>query len=113
MDKIDVVELRADDATHVDGILELRNAIRDHEAPWLLPATAGTVRGWMQHGWDLEPGRYFGGLVDDRLVALGVVNTSEWDNLDLAWLGLSVHPGARGQGHGRAIVDHSEQVALR
>jgi GNAT superfamily N-acetyltransferase len=113
MHNIDVVELSADAPAHVEGIVELRNAIREHEATWALPVTVGTIQGWMRHGWDLEPGRYIGGFHGDRLVALGVVHTSEWDNLDLAWLDTSVHPAARGNGHGRAMADHVEQLALR
>ena len=113
MDEMDIVELSPDEPAHVEGIVELRNAIRDDEAPWLLPTTAGTIQGWMRHGWDLEPGRWFGGFVDGRLVAQGAVNTSEWDNLDLAWLGLAVHPEARKQGHGRTMADHVEHVALQ
>jgi GNAT superfamily N-acetyltransferase len=109
---MNIVELSADDSGHVEGIAELRNAIGEHEAPWMIPSTPHQVASWMRHGWDLEPGRYFGRFVDDRLVALGQVSTSEWDNLDLAWLGCSVHPDARKQGHGRAMADHVEAVAL-
>ena len=113
MDTMDVLELSADDLAHVEGIVELRNAIQEHEAPWMIPSIPSQVQGWMRHGWDLEPGRYFGGFVGDRLVALGMVNTSEWDNLDLAWLGVSVHPEARKHGHGNAMADHVEGVALQ
>ncbi len=113
MDTMEIAELTADNPDHVEGIVELRNAIREHEAPWLILSTPSQVQGWMRHGWDLEPGRHFGGFVGGRLAALGVVNTSEWDNLDLAWLSCAVHPDARKQGHGNAMADHVEGVALQ
>ena len=106
-----ITELSADDASHVDGIVALRNAVREHEAPWTFPATATSVQGAMRHGWDLEPGRWFGGFADGRVAAVGIVNTSEWDNLDLAWLDLTVHPDFRGRGHGSAMYEHIERVA--
>jgi GNAT superfamily N-acetyltransferase len=108
---MDIVELSADDPDHLGALVEMRNATRDHEAPWMLPATAESVRGYMLYGWDLEVGKPFGGFVDGRLVAHGVVNTSEWDNLDLAWNGVSVHPDARGRGYGRTMLTHVEQVS--
>jgi GNAT superfamily N-acetyltransferase len=109
---MDIAELSADDLPHLRSIVEVKNAIRDHEARWLHPSTVKTVEGFMRYGWDLEAGRHFGGFVDDRLVALGVVNTSEWDNHDLAWLEVKVHPEARGHGHGRSMLEHVEAVAV-
>ena len=109
---MDILELSADEPGHVQGVVELRNAVREHDAPWLHPTTPESLQGWMRYGWDLEVGRMFGGFVDGRIVATGVVNTSEWDNLDLAWLGLTVHPDARGRGHGREMLEHVERTAL-
>ena len=108
---MDIVELSADDLDQVRGVVELRNAMRSHESPWMLPSTVESVVGWMRYGWDLEVGRPFGGYVDGRLVAHGVVNTSEWDNLDLAWTGVTVHPDARKRGYGRAMLAHVEKVS--
>ena len=110
---MEIIELSADEPAHVAGIVDLRNAMRTHESPWTLPATVESVEGYMRHGWDLEPGRAFGGLVDGRLAVHGEVNTTEWDNLDLAWLGLSVHPETRGRGLGKAMLHHIEDVAAR
>ena len=108
---MDIAELSADDLGHVEGLVALRNAVNAEEAPWVHPATVRWMQGVMRYGWDLEPGRYFGGFVDGRLVAEGAVHTSEWDNLDLAWLDLKVHPEVRGRGHGTSMRDHLEEVA--
>ena len=74
---MEYIELSAVDPDHVAGIVDLRNAARDHEAPWTLPATVETVEGWMRYGWDLEPGRHVGGFEGSRLAVHGVVNTSD------------------------------------
>ena len=108
-----IIELNADEPAHVEGRGELHDAMRAHEAPWTLPAAPEAVAGYMRHGWDLEPGRHFGAFSGGRLVAHGVVNTSEWDNRDLAWLGVEVHPDARGRGHGTRMLQHVEAVAAQ
>jgi GNAT superfamily N-acetyltransferase len=107
----DIVQLSPDEPAHLVGAAELENAIRDHEAPWQLPTTAEVVEGYWRYGWDLETARRFGLMVDGRLVAHGAVNTSEWDNPELAWLGVTVHPEARGRGLGRAVLEHVERTA--
>ncbi len=109
---MDIAELSADDLDHVEGQVALRNAVCRAESPWVHPMTVSKMQGIMRYGWDLEVGRHFGGFVGGRMVALGVVHTSEWDNLDLAWLDLRVHPDSRGRGHGLAMQEHLEQVAL-
>jgi GNAT superfamily N-acetyltransferase len=39
------------------------------------------------------------------------VETGEWDNRDLAWLELVVHPGCRRQGHGTSLLEGLLEVA--
>lgn len=108
---MEIVELSPEEPAHLEGAAALANAVRDHEAPWQLPTTPQVVEGYWRYGWDLEPGRQFGGFADGRLVAHGAVNTTEWDNPDLAWLGVTIHPEVRGGGLGQAMVDHVEAVA--
>ena len=108
---MDIVELDADNRDHVEAATEVRNTVASKDAPWVQQATLRSMQGMMKYGWDLEPGRYFGGFEGDRMVAFAAVHTTEWDNLALAWLELQVHPDARGRGHARSMRDHVEQVA--
>ena len=58
----------------------------------------------MRHGWDGEVGRYFlayrpgASEPSDR----AAVHTTDYDNLDLAWLGVAIHPEQRRRGYGNA-----------
>ena len=60
----------------------------------------------MRYGWDGELARSFLVTGDDgEPVGFAQFDTSEWDNLELAWLDLVIHPDHRRQGHGTAALD--------
>ena len=105
---MDIVELAPDDLDLelVAQAVELENAVREVDSPWVHPSTVRELEGRIRFGWDLEVGRHFLGLTGDRVVASGVLNTSEWDNRDLAWLDLVVHPELRRQGLGSDLYAH-------
>lgn len=112
---MEITELPAEDLDRrpglVDELVDLQNAGHAVDAPWVHPTTPTTVRGFFHYGWDLEPGRHFVGRSDGRLAALGAVHTSDWDNLDLAWLEVTVHPELRSRGLGSLMADHMCAVA--
>jgi GNAT superfamily N-acetyltransferase len=101
-----LTDLEPDDLALMASAVDLENAVREADSPWQHPASVEGLRGRIRYGWDLEPGRHVAGTVDGRVVALGVVSTSEWDNRDLAWLGVGVHPDVRRQGLGRVMFEH-------
>ena len=72
-------------------------------APWWHPTTVYRQTMLMRHGWDGEVGRHFL-LHADGEVALGraAVHSSDYDNLDAAWVELSIHPEQRRRGYGTA-----------
>ncbi|MGZ5403201.1 MAG: GNAT family N-acetyltransferase [Nocardioides sp.] len=98
-------EFGPDDADAITAFVEIENARIAADSPWQHPLTPYRQEMWMRYGWDGEPVRCF--LVsdhDDEPVGTARINTAEWDNLELAWLGLSIHPDHRRQGHGSAAV---------
>src|SRR4051794_14450796 len=101
-----LTDLEPDDLALVASAVDLENAVRKVDSPWEHPATVEDLRGRIKYGWDLEPGRHVAGTVEGRVVAMGMVATSEWDNRDLAWLGVAVHPDVRREGLGRAMLEH-------
>jgi GNAT superfamily N-acetyltransferase len=107
---MDIEELHPSDLDAVAQAVELENAVHATDSPWAHPSTVSELVSRITYGWDLEPGRHFLGRVKGRPVALGVVSVSEWDNLDLAWLDLVVHPELRRQGHGTTMFGHLTEV---
>jgi GNAT superfamily N-acetyltransferase len=109
-----VVELREfgrDDEASIDLYVDIDNACRI-DAPWVRVATPYRQRMAMTHGWDGEVGRYFLAYPEgaDRPVGVLQIQTPEYDNLDLAWLHLSVRPDARRQGYGTAMMERALDV---
>ena len=65
----------------------------------------------MRHGWDGEVGRYFLVHADgvDEPVGRAGLYTGEYDNLDLAWVDLGIHPDHRRRGYGTAACAWSSR----
>ncbi|MFC6285112.1 GNAT family N-acetyltransferase [Nocardioides sp. GCM10027113] len=104
-------ELGPDDAVAVHAFVTVENAVRAHDAPWQHPDTPFRREMTMRHGWDGEVGRHFLWLAEGAPVGTVVVETSEWDNRDLAWLHVAIHPDHRRRGHGTAALEAAFDVA--
>lgn len=110
---MEIIALDPDDAAGLARWVELRNAGEALDAPDQRPTTARREQGRFRHGWDGEPTHPFLGLVDGEAVAGGSIATSEYDNLDLAWLEVRVHPDHRRRGHGSAMLAFLDDEATR
>jgi len=112
---VDITELRLDDEHAFDGVIDelvaLSNAAMAVDFPWGHPWTPHALETMMRYGFDLEAGRHFMARKDGELVAAGTVHTTEWDNHDLAWLELRVHPERRRHRIGSELLGHLESVA--
>jgi RimJ/RimL family protein N-acetyltransferase len=108
-------EINADDQTSVEAVVAIDNACLV-DAPWRPPNTVHRQTMIMRNGWDGEPGRYFLVYADDVAEPVGRVGlyTSEYDNLDQAWVDLSIHPDHRRRGYGtaamRAVFDVAREM---
>ncbi|MGZ8738866.1 MAG: GNAT family N-acetyltransferase [Nocardioides sp.] len=100
-------EFGPDDATAVRSFVDVKNAGRDVDAPWRHLETPYRFEMEMRHGWDGEVSRYFLAEAGGEAVGGLEVATSEYDNLDLAWLGIDVHPAHRRRGYGTALLEAS------
>jgi GNAT superfamily N-acetyltransferase len=95
-----------DDSDGVAAYAEIVSAARSVDSPWLPPMTPKRAEGRLRHGWDGEVEIPYLAVVDGTAAAVGTVATSEYDNLQLAWLGLVVHPEHRRRGYGSATLEH-------
>ncbi len=94
-----------DDADAVRRAAELKEAVRSFDEPWMHPITPAKVEGDLHYGWDGEPSVGFLVTVDGVDVATASYETTAYDNLHVAWLGLEVHPDHRRRGHGSAVLE--------
>jgi GNAT superfamily N-acetyltransferase len=106
-------EFGPDDAAAVAAFVEVENAVRTADSPWRHPRTPRGTEMALRHGWDGEPDRAF--LVEDGGLPVGTASlgASEWDNLDLAWLDLAVHPDHRRRGLGSHVLVELHAECLR
>lgn len=93
-------EFSPDDAGQIAAAVGIENAVATVDSPWRHPITEYRFEMNMRHGWDGEPARQFLVAEAGEPVGLASLSTSEWDNLDLAWLDLVVHPDHRRRGAG-------------
>ena len=105
-----LTEYVADDTEAVETGRAIINATRAFETPWLPAVSAHRRQMQVRIGWDGPPDRHFLASVDGVPVAVAQVETGEWDNRDLAWLGLTVHPECRGRGHGSELLERLMHV---
>ena len=80
------------------------------DAPWWHPHTVHRQTMLMRHGWDGEVGRHFLLRADGQVVGRAAVHSSDYDNLDAAWVELSVHPDLRRRGYGAAGMQQAFDV---
>jgi GNAT superfamily N-acetyltransferase len=108
---MEIAEYTAEDLGTVQDVVEINNAFARVEAPWSHPST---VRIWIAmtlHGWDGETPRRFVAREDGVVVGHGSFWASDWDNTDLAWLDVIVHPDRRRHGVGSALLAHLLDLA--
>jgi GNAT superfamily N-acetyltransferase len=103
-------EFGPDDRAAIGTFVAIENAVSAADSPWEHQTTPYRREMVMRHGWDGEVGRHFLADVGGRPVGGLVVNTSEYDNLELAWLDVFVHPDHRRRGHGTAALEAAYDV---
>lgn len=108
---MDVREFGPDDTASLRAFADLENAVSAVDSPWRHPETPYRQEMRMRYGWDGEVGRYFLACADGEPVGGVVVHTSEYDNLDLAWCYVLVHPRHRRRGHGTTLLESAYDVS--
>ncbi len=110
---MDIRPFGPDDREDLLAWTGLTDAIRAADAPWAMPDSLAQADARFRHGWDGEPESPYLLRVDGTVVAWGSIATSEYDNHDLAFLTLGVHPDHRRRGHGTALLDVLRAEARR
>ena len=111
LDALRVDEYDADDSASVEASRLVLNAAHAVDAPFLPPLTQFRRTMNLRHGWDGSPERHLLLRVDDRPVAVVDIELGEWDNRDLAWFDLFVHPEHRRRGYGSRLLAEALELA--
>ncbi len=98
-----------DDSERVAQLVDLYNAAQVIDDPTSPPALEQLTSRDLRYGWDLEPAKSYFYTPDGADGPVGVMNlgVSERDNLQLVWVGITIHPDHRRQGHGTAIMNQA------
>ncbi|KAA1429194.1 GNAT family N-acetyltransferase [Nocardioides antri] len=110
---MDITRFGPDDAAALKEWVDLQNAASRVDSPWEVEATLLRAEARFRHGWDGEPAVPYLARVEGTVVGGGTIAVSEYDNLHLAWLGVTVHPDQRRRGHGSAILAFLEDEVRR
>lgn len=82
------------------------------DSPEIPPPTVRGFAAGLKHGWDGDPpSRYIGRGADG--VAVGVISAMlpTYDNKNLAWFDLDVHPDHRGRGYDDELLRYAEEAS--
>ncbi len=108
---MEIAEYTAEDPDAVEAGRLVLNAAAAVDSPWLPPLTTYRRLMEVRHGWDGSPARHLLGRVGETAVAVAQIELGEWDNVDLAWLGVCVDPAYRRRGHGSELLARAEQIS--
>ena len=106
-----VTEYGADDNGSIEAGRLILNAARAVDVPWIPELTAHRRAMQVRHGYDRSPERHFLAWADGVPVGVAQLELPEWDNQDLAWFYLVIHPAHRGRGHGSEFLAHLTRVS--
>ena len=112
MQTLAIIRLDPDDTVGVQQYVDVANAVAAVDSPWDHPRTPHQVAGLLRRGWDGDsPHAFLAHAGDGTAVGVLEIWTTDWDNTDLAWLWVVVHPDHRRHGIGSALVEHAFATA--
>ncbi|HEY0473758.1 MAG TPA: GNAT family N-acetyltransferase [Kribbella sp.] len=111
---MDITRLYPDDKAGCADAVALLAATAKIDCPEALLSTPRSYAADLSHGWDGDPGQaYLARDPDGFAVGLLSVDLPTYDNTNLAWFEVEVHPDYRGRGIGSQLLQYGEQLAQR
>ena len=111
---MDITRLSPDDEVGCADAVALLTATAQVDCPGLLLPTPRGYAADLRHGWDGDPAQTYLAWDDDGfLVGLLSADFPTYDNTNLAWFEVEVHPDYRGRGIGSELIQYGEQLARR
>ncbi|WP_328321649.1 GNAT family N-acetyltransferase [Kribbella sp. NBC_00382] len=110
---MDITQLSPDDASGCAEAVALLTATHAVDCPAAIVSTPLGYQAHLTHGWDGDPGSVYLAR-DERGSVVGLLDffAPNYDNLNLVWIEVEVHPDHRGQGLEDELIRYAEQLAL-
>jgi GNAT superfamily N-acetyltransferase len=109
---VEITRLSPDDEVGCADAVALLNAAAKLDCPEALQPTPRSYAASLKYGWDGDPGQAYLARDDDGVtVGLLSLHAPTYDNTNLAWVEVAVHPDHRGRGIGSELLGYGEQVA--
>jgi GNAT superfamily N-acetyltransferase len=109
---VDIKRVQPEDAAACAEAVALLTATARVDSP---AAVLKTPRGFaadLRHGWDGDTGEaYLARDTDGAVTGLLKVFMPTYDNTNLAWFDLEIHPDHRGRGYGSELLAYGEKLA--
>jgi GNAT superfamily N-acetyltransferase len=111
---VDITRLSPDDEVGCAEAVAVLAATAKLDCPEQLLPTPRSFAAHLKYGWDGDPGQaYVARDADGFAAGLLTVELPTYDNTNLAWMEVEVHPDYRGRGIGSDLVRYAEQLARR
>jgi len=109
---VDIKRLSPDDEVGCADAVALFTAAGQLDCPEAVLPTPRSYAADLAYGGDGDPGQAYLARNDDGLlVGLLSVDAPTYDNTNLAWFEVDVHPDHRGQGIGSSLLQYGEELA--
>lgn len=109
---VEISRLSPDDEVGCTDAVAVIAAAEKLDCPESVVPTPRGFAAQLKYGWDGEPPQGYLARDDDgQAVGLLTLQTPHYDNPQLAWAGIQVHPDHRGRGVGTALLEYGERVA--
>lgn len=109
---VDITRLSPDDEVGCADAVALFQATHKLDCPDALLPTARGFAAHLKYGWDGDPGQaYLARDEDGTLAGVLSVELPTYDNTNLAWFEVEVHPDRRGRGLGGELLAYGEGLA--
>jgi GNAT superfamily N-acetyltransferase len=111
---VDIIRLSPDNEVGIADAVALTTAAILLDCPKSVPPTVRSYAADLEHGWDGDPAEAYLAR-NDAGTAVGLLHADmpTYDNTNLAWFEVDVHPDHRGQGLGTELLQYGEELASK
>jgi GNAT superfamily N-acetyltransferase len=109
---VDIKRVQPEDTAACAEAAALLTATASVDCPAAVPPTPRGFAADLLHGWDGDAGEaYLARDADGAVTGLLKVSLPTYDNTNLVWFDVEIHPDHRGRGYGSELLAYGEKLA--